>query len=101
MSAKNIEVNTGVLRNDVDVIAGQLEKILGNVDKLSAILGELEDMWEGDAKQAFSGAVRDDLGRLKELVKTIQDLTQRTSDARQEYDKCEDAVSQIVSSIRV
>lgn len=101
MSAKNIEVNTGVLRNDVDVIATELDKILKNADQLSAILGELEGMWEGNAKQAFSAAVRDDLGRLRELVKAIQDLTQRTSDARQEYDKCENAVSQIVSSIRV
>lgn len=101
MSAKNIEVNTGVLRNDVDVITAELEKVLRNADQLSAILGELEGMWEGNAKQAFSGAVRDDLGRLKELVKAIQDLTQRTSDVRQEYDKCENAVSQIVSSIRV
>lgn len=101
MAAKNIEVNTSVLRNDVDAITGELEKILKNADQLSSILGELEGMWEGNAKQAFSQAVRDDLGRLKELVKAIQNLTQRTSDARQEYDKCENAVAQIVSSIRV
>lgn len=101
MSAKNIEVNTSILRNDVDVIAAELDKILKNADQLSTILGELEGMWEGSAKQAFSAAVRDDLGRLKELVRVIRDLTQRTSDARQEYDKCENAVSQIVSSIKV
>lgn len=101
MQIKNIEVNTATLRSDVSVIMTELERIRKNSDQLSAILSELDGMWEGNAKQAFSSAVRDDLGRLRELVKAIQDLTQRTSDAREEYDKCENGVSQIVSSIRV
>lgn len=101
MAVKIIEVNTNSLKNDVDIIAVELGKIRENADRLLSILSQLETMWEGDAKQAFSVAVRDDVKRLLELNKTMQDLTDRTSDARGEYDKCENTVSQIVSSIRV
>lgn len=101
MAATVIEVDTGVLRSDVSVIHEELSGIGKDADKLESILGQLESMWEGEAKQAFSTAVRDDLGRLRELVKAMNTLTDKTSEARSEYDKCEGAVGQIVSSIRV
>lgn len=101
MASNIIEVNTGSLKGDVGEIAAELGKIRGCADQLLTLLGQLETMWEGSAKQAFSAAVRDDVGRLRTLVQAMQTLTNRTSDARAEYDKCENAVSQIISSIRV
>lgn len=101
MAAKIIEVNTNSLKSDVEVIWSELERISGNADRLLSILGQLETMWEGSAKQAFSSAVRDDVARLRELVKAMKDFTGKTSEARVEYDKCEIAVSEIVSSVRV
>lgn len=101
MAVKIIEVNTGSLKSDVDVISSELDLISGNADRLLSILEQLETMWEGSAKQAFSSAVRDDVARLRELVKAMKNFTDKTSEARVEYDKCESAVSQIVSSIRV
>lgn len=101
MAATVIEVDTSVLRSDVNVIHEELSGIGKDADKLANILSQLESMWDGDAKQAFSTAVRDDVNRLRELVKAMNTLTDRTSEARAEYDKCEGAVGQIVSSIRV
>lgn len=101
MASNIIEVNTGSLKGDVSEIAAELEKIRGGVSQLMNILGQLETMWEGSAKQAFSAAVRDDVGRLQTLVKAMQVLTNKTSDARAEYDKCENLVAQIVASIKV
>lgn len=101
MAEKLIEVNTSTLKTDVSEIEDELRAILQCAEKLSATLGQLEGMWDGNAKQAFSLAVKEDLNMLKELVKAIQDLTNKTGIAREEYDRCENAVAQIIASIRV
>lgn len=96
-----IEVNTAVLKSDVDIIRVELMKIRENTEQLLQVLHELGNMWDGNAKQAFSAAVSSDIAQLKELVKAMETFTGRTSEAREEYDKCENAVAQIVASIRV
>lgn len=101
MASNLIEVNTNSLKGDVDEIAVELEQISRDADTLRGLLAHLETMWDGNAKQAFSAAVWDDLERLGVLVQAMKQLTSRTSDARAEYDKCENAVAQIVSSIKV
>lgn len=101
MAEKLIEVNTNILRGDVAEIDGELRSISSSASKLESVLSQLEGMWDGNAKQAFSAAVRSDLGRLRELVAAMRDLTAKTGTAREEYDKCESAVLQIVSAIKV
>lgn len=102
MASTIIEVNTtNTLRSDVSSIDGELREVLRGADRLADTLRQLESMWEGEAKKAFSSAVQDDLRRLRELTKAMQNLTAKTGEARGEYDKCESAVSQIVASIRV
>lgn len=101
MAEKLIEVNTNILRGDVAEIDGELRSISSSAGKLESVLSQLESMWDGNAKQAFSTAVRSDLGRLRELVAAMRDLTAKTGTAREEYDKCESAVLQIVSAIKV
>ena len=99
--ASMIEVNTATLKSDVDIIRVELMKIRENADRLLQILHELGNMWDGNAKEAFSAAVNSDIALLIELVKAMQNFTGKTSEAREEYDKCENAVAQIVASIRV
>lgn len=99
--ASMIEVNTTTLKSDVDTISVELQKISSDADRLMQALRELESMWDGTAKQAFSAAVSGDIVQLKELVKTLNDFTRKTSEAREEYDKCENSVAQIVAAIRV
>ncbi len=101
MAGKLIEVNTNTLKADVSEIDGELRAILQCAEKLTTTLSQLEGMWDGNAKQAFSNAVRDDLNRLRVLVKAVQNLTGKTGAAREEYDRCEATVSQIIASIRV
>ena len=99
--ASIIEVNTAMLKSDVSTVKGEIQKITTAADHLLQVLRELENMWDGNAKQAFSAAVTSDIAQLKELVKALKNFTEKTSEAREEYDKCENAVAQIVSSIRV
>ncbi|MDE6590940.1 MAG: hypothetical protein K2K53_11475 [Oscillospiraceae bacterium] len=101
MASNMIEVNTASLKGDVEEIAVELDEISRDAEKLQGLLEHLESMWDGSAKQAFSAAVKDDLGRLRTLAQAMRQLTSRTSEARAEYDKCESAVAQIVSSIKV
>lgn len=101
MASNIIEVNTGILKGDIEEIAAELKLLGDDADQLLGLLEQLETMWEGSAKQAFSAAVRDDVGRLQTLIQAMRAFTNKTSDARAEYDRCESAVSQIVSSIRV
>lgn len=101
MAGKLIEVNTNTLKANVSEIDGELHAILQCAEKLADILSQLESMWDGNAKQAFSLAVKDDLNRLQELVKAMQNLTDKTGEAREEYDRCESTVAQIIASIRV
>lgn len=99
--ANTIEVNTTTLKSDVATIEDELQKISSAAERLLQALHELESMWEGTAKQAFSAAVNSDIVQLKELVKTIKDFNGKTGEAREEYDKCENTVAQIVAAIRV
>lgn len=101
MASNIIEVNTNSLKGDVEEIAAEVKAIFNDADQLLNLLRQLETMWEGPAKQAFSAAVQDDVGRLRALTQAIQTLTNKTSDARAEYDKCESAVSQIITFIKV
>lgn len=92
---------TNTLKADVTEMNAQLGRIMNYASQLEGTLRQLESMWEGEAKEAFSNAVRDDLRRLKDLVKAMQNLTDRTGEARKEYDKCENTVAQIIASIKV
>lgn len=99
--ASMIEVNTTTLKSDAAAIEGELQKISAAADRLTQTLHELESMWEGTAKQSFSAAVTSDITQLNELVKAMKIFTGRTGEAREEYDKCENTVAQLVSAIRV
>lgn len=99
--ANIIEVNMAALKSDVSTIEDEIQKINTAAERLLQVLHELEGMWDGNAKQAFSAAVNSDIAQLKELVRAVKDFTGKTGEAREEYDKCENAVSQIVTSIRV
>lgn len=101
MASRLIEVNTSTLRSDVSAVQEEISKLKACDERMRAALSSLQRMWEGNSAVAFHAAVTDDLRRMSELVKAIQSLTDRTGTAREEYDKCESAVSQIVSSLRV
>ena len=101
MSGRSIEVNTNILRSDLSAIEEEIHSINSLADRLVQTLRDLEGMWDGNAKQAFSAAVNDDIVRLRELSKAIGRFTEKVSEARREYDTCENEVSQIVASIRV
>lgn len=101
MANSIIEVNTGTLRNDVSEIQGELQSLRRQVTALRNAASALGSTWEGNAKTAFMEALTDDINRLETLISAIEKFTNKTSDARTEYDRCENSVSQIIASIKV
>ena len=99
--AKLLEVNTGTLRNDVNEIQGELRGIRTEMSNLRGAASSLGNTWEGDAKTAFMEALQDDMNRLESLVNAIGKFTDKTEESRIAYEKCENSVSQAVSSMKV
>ena len=101
MAQSIIEVNTSTLKSDVSRIEEELKGIQTDAKELTELLAAMGSMWDGEAKQSFTAAVNDDLGRLGELVNAMRRFAGLTDDARAEYEKCENAVADIVASLRV
>ena len=101
MAITKIEVNTSTLKSDVDKFRSEIQGLKGDVTKLRETSNQLSSMWDGIAKQATVAAVNDDIGRLELLIKAIEEFTNATDTARSNYDRCEQSVGSIVSSLRV
>lgn len=99
--ASVIEVNTGTLRSDVTDLRGEVKAIQGEIGALRQLSGVLSGAWEGEAKNAFIAALTGDIGRLEALVNEFDKLVTQTDDVKNEYEKCENSVTQIVAGIRV
>lgn len=101
MANSKLEINTSTLNRDITTIDGEMKKLTSYINSLRSTLSQLEGMWDGPAKTAFSTAVKDDINRLEMLVKTISEYTGKTTEARNAYETCERNVDSIISSIRV
>lgn len=96
-----LEVNTSTLKSDVSTIHGEFSGLRTDVQKLRTTAAQLSSMWEGSAKNAFIAAVNDDIARLEDLIRVMGNYTDKTDASRAEYDKCENAVTGVVSAIKV
>lgn len=101
MAGRMIEVNTSTLKSDVSTIMGEINGLRRDIQMLRDTANQLSAMWDGNAKAAFMTAVQDDICRMEELVKALEKFAEKTDSSRTEYDKCENSVAGIVSSIRV
>ncbi|MBR3007933.1 MAG: hypothetical protein IKI35_01750 [Stomatobaculum sp.] len=101
MAITKIEVNTNTLKGDVDKFIVELQHLKEDVNKLRETSSQLSSMWDGIAKQATVAAVSDDIGKLELLIKAMEDFTRATDTVRGNYDRCEQNVGSIVSSLKV
>ena len=101
MAGTLIEVNTSKLRGDVSAINAEINSLKRDAANLRSTLDQLSGMWDGNAKRAFSEAVRDDIQRLEELIGALQKFTDKTDNSRSDYERCENSVAGIIASIRV
>ena len=101
MANTKIEVNTVSLKGDVTSIEGEIRSLRKAAENLRSTSSQLDSMWEGEAKVKFQAAVRDDLNKLESLISAVEKFTRQTDSSRTEYERCENAVAQIIASIKV
>ena len=101
MEQRRYEIETNALKNDVNAANDVIAALKKNITQLQEAQKRLSSMWESPAKRELTAAVQTDINQLTQLVDTIRAFINTVSQAREEYDRCENAVGQLVNNIRV
>jgi len=101
MANRLIEVDTNLLRRDIQLLEQKLQHLAGGNTKLFDAVAVLNAMWEGPAKQAFDQQVLIDQEMLAEMQKQIGGMIEEMRAANTEYCRCEDDVEAIIRAIKV
>ena len=101
MAIKEIEQNTDYLSDDIARLEDEKASLEQAIDAMFAAVQELESTWKGPAKESFRIQFQNDYEKCKEMNKILDVRIDKLRIARQEYDKCESEVGNIVRAIRV
>lgn len=101
MAISKIKVNTVSLKNDTDLILKSLNDVKKKMQAMESDVSQLNGMWEGDANAAFNKAFQDDINALKQICDNIQGVIDYETNAKKEYDSCEQKVSGLIDSVSV
>lgn len=99
--AKEIEIDTNILANDIETMQSLLDSINADMDRMYDAVHVLNTMWEGKANAAFNVQFHKDQADMRELCKLIQKIIGYLRFAKDNYNKCENQVSSIVNSIKI
>lgn len=101
MAIKEIEQNTDYLSDDITRLEEEKAALEQAIDAMFAAVQELETTWKGPAKESFRIQFQNDYEKCSELNKTLESLIDKLRVAKNEYDRCENEVENIVNSIRI
>lgn len=99
--ADQIEINIAVLKRDIEEMKAEAVILKKLMEDTYSQVRELDSMWDGPSNEAFNQAFRADHEQFKGLLVTIDGLISYMERARDEYLRCEAAVSRQVDEIRV
>lgn len=99
--ADQIEINIAVLKRDIEEMKAEAAILKKLMEDTYSQVRELDSMWDGPSNEAFNQAFRADHEQFKGLLETIDGLISYMERARDEYLRCEAAVSRQVDEIRV
>lgn len=99
--AEKIKVNTARLNSDSSQVGECIQAMKTGMEKMKTSVSQLNSMWEGDGKEAFSKAFQDDMNLLNTIIMSLEKFQQKEMEARQKYDNCENKVGGLISGIRV
>lgn len=100
MNINRIKINTGLLKNDAQAIAGAVGVVRGLITDLEECFNVLDSMWDGDANEAFKKEYNSDIEALRIVVKNIEVFNRFEFSAREKYDSCEQSVDSLIESMR-
>ncbi len=98
---KRIEIDTGSLYRCITEFEDNLSLLIGEVDKTYSDVKALDSTWQGQAKAAFDRQFELDYARMVEICNELSAYARRLVSARQEYDRGEAQVGEIIASIEI
>lgn len=101
MEIKEIEINTVKLFQDIETLETDVEKFDNQMKKMFSSISELDAMWDGPASEAFKQQFQIDYQFCEEMSKVLKDLIESLKHAREEYDKCEQNVEDLICAIQI
>ena len=101
MSRANLEANTGTLSSDTTSIRREIQGMVRTTSLLRAAAQDMGRMWDGAAKQEFLTNMDRSLNNLDSLLAELNRFAGLTDESRMEYERCEGAVGQVLSQLRI
>ena len=101
MSRTNLEANTGTLSSDTTSIRREIQGMIRTASLLRTAAQDLGRMWDGAAKHEFLSNINQSLDNLDSLLAELNRFAGLTDESRMEYERCEGAVEQVLSQLRI
>lgn len=101
MTVNEIEINTSTLAGTVENLENTTSKLEEQVKKMFQTIQELDQMWDGEANKAFNEQFQQDHTACEEMCQELRQMINSFKHAREEYDKCENRVDELVRQLRV
>lgn len=96
-----IEINIGTLDTDIQEMQNELTALRNEMKLAFESVTALDAMWNGPANDAFNQAFQQDHQAMDDMCEIMDSLIDFMENARDEYRKCEAAVSAEIDSIRI
>lgn len=101
MTVNEIEINTSTLAGTVENLENTTSKLEEQVKKMFQTIQDLDQMWDGEANKAFNEQFQQDHKACEEMCQELREMINSFKHAREEYDKCESRVDELVRQLRV
>lgn len=99
--ADEIRCNTSTLATDNGDVDGYIKQIRASKAQIENILRRLDNMWDGDASEAFKVRMMDQMNQLENYCVSLESVSNYEKKAVTEYEQCIRDVDGIISSISV
>lgn len=99
--ADKIKINTARLGTDAERVNNYITKIEQEITNMKESVSQLDRMWDGPSREAFKKAFADDMNAIASLVNSLKSIWTYGTNAKTEYEKCEQKVSSLISEIQV
>lgn len=96
-----IKCNTGTLSSDEGEVTGNINQIKNSVAKLRELSTKLDNMWDGEASDAFKIRLDGYINNLEDACVSLESVATYEKTAVSEYNRCSSDISGMIESIAV
>lgn len=99
--ADRIKINTSRLGTDAQRVSGCIRNLSKEMENMKNSIAQLDRMWDGPGSEAFKQAFETDRRAFEEIIKNLESIHDYETNAKVQYEKCEQAVYALVAEIKV